>query len=349
MSVRDRLLAVLVAVLWGLNFLAVRVGLDHYPPFFLSALRFVVLAIPVIVFVPRPKVPLRWLVIYGLGFGAMQFGLLFLAIDQGMPSGQASVVVQASAPFTMLLGALLLGERISRRQLAGVAVAVAGMTLIAVERARSAALLPLLLTLLAALGWAFGNIASRRARPDHPLRFALWMSVVPPLPLLALSAVMEGPGTGWRDFGASFSADGWPGLVALVYTALAGSVVGSGIWTTLLKRYEAGKVAPFSMLVPVVAVLAAWLALGEQPTLWSALGGAAVVTGVLLGTGWTPFGRRRTPVGRPAPAGRAAPPPPPPVEGAAAVPPQPARPLQPPRPARPAPPTARSRPGDVRR
>ncbi|MFD0070007.1 EamA family transporter, partial [Streptomyces sp. NPDC127574] len=152
MSVRDRLLAVLVAVLWGLNFLAVRVGLDHYPPFFLSALRFVVLAVPVMVFVPRPKVALRWLVIYGLGFGAMQFGLLFLAIDQGMPSGQASVVVQAAAPLTMLLGALLLGERISRRQLAGVAAAVVGMSVIAVERARSAALLPLLLTLLAALG-----------------------------------------------------------------------------------------------------------------------------------------------------------------------------------------------------
>ncbi|MFF0185000.1 EamA family transporter [Streptomyces sp. NPDC005244] len=295
MSVRDRLLAVLVAVLWGLNFLAVRVGLDHYPPFFLSALRFVVLAVPVMVFVPRPKVAPRWLVIYGLGFGAMQFGLLFLAIDQGMPSGQASVVVQAAAPLTMLLGALLLGERISRRQLAGVAVAVVGMSVIAVERARSAALLPLLLTLLAALGWAFGNIASRQARPDHPLRFALWMSVVPPLPLLALSAAMEGPGTGWRDFGASFSADGWPGLVALVYTALAGSVVGSGIWTTLLKRYEAGKVAPFSMLVPVVAVLGAWLALGEQPTAWSAIGGTAVVAGVLVGTGWNPFGRRGAP------------------------------------------------------
>ncbi|MFI6486694.1 EamA family transporter [Streptomyces sp. NPDC050564] len=292
MSVKDRLLAVLVAVLWGLNFLAVRIGLDHYPPFFLSALRFLVLAVPVILFVPRPKAPVRWLLVYGLGFGVLQFGLLFLAIDQGMPSGQASVVVQASAPFTMLLGALLLGERVSPRQLGGIGLAVLGMAVIAVERARSAALLPLLLTLLAALGWALGNIASRQARPDHPLRFALWMSVVPPLPLLALSAVMEGPATGWRALGGSFDGDGWPGLVALVYTALAGSVVGSGIWTTLLKRYEAGVVAPFSMLVPVVGVAAAWAVLGEQLTGWSLTGGSAVVLGVLLGTGWTPRPRK---------------------------------------------------------
>lgn len=300
MSVRDRLLAALVALLWGLNFLAVRIGLDHYPPFFLSAMRFVVLVVPVVLFVPRPKAPVRWLLLYGLGFGALQFGLLFLAIDRGMPSGQASVVVQASAPFTVLLGALLLGERVARRQLGGIALAVLGLAVIAVERARSAALLPLLLTLLAALGWALGNIASRQARPDHPLRFALWMSVVPPLPLLALSAVMEGPATGWRALGASFGADGWSGLVALLYTALAGSVVGSGIWTTLLKRYEAGVVAPFSMLVPVVGVATAWLALGERLTGWSAVGSAAVVAGVLLGT--TGGRRNRTP--HTSPAGR---------------------------------------------
>ncbi|MFI1864740.1 EamA family transporter [Streptomyces jumonjinensis] len=283
MTGRDRLLAALVAVLWGLNFLAVRIGLDHYPPVFLSAMRFLVVALPVLLFVPRPKAPLRWLVVYGMGFGVMQFGLLFIAIDTGMPSGQASVVVQAAAPFTMLLG-LLLGERISRRQLAGIGIAVLGMTAIAVERARDAALLPLVLTLLAAFGWALGNIAGRQARPDNPLRFALWMTVLPPIPLLALSAVLEGPTTGWRALGESFSVDGLPGLTALLYTALAGSVVGAGIWSTLLKRYEAGTVAPFSMLVPVVAVAAAWLALDEELTAWSAGAGLAVVAGVLVGT-----------------------------------------------------------------
>ncbi|MFD4690925.1 EamA family transporter [Streptomyces sp. NPDC058463] len=295
MTPRDRSLAVLVAVLWGLNFLAVRVGLDHFPPFFLAALRYLVLAVPVVLFVPRPGVPLRWLLGYGLGFGVAQFGLLFLAIEQGMPSGLASVVVQASAPFTVLLGALLLRERVSGRQLAGIGLAVLGMAVIAVDRARTAPLLPLVLTVLAALGWAVGNLASRRAKPRYPLRFALWMAVIPPLPLLALSAVMEGPGTGWRALGSAFGPDGWPGLVALVYIAVLGSVVGSGIWTALLKRYPAGVVAPFSMLVPVVGMAGAWLALHERPTGWAVAGAVAVVAGVLLGTGWLPrFLRERT-------------------------------------------------------
>ncbi|MEV2243478.1 EamA family transporter [Streptomyces sp. NPDC049970] len=288
MTARDRLLAVLVAVLWGLNFLAVRVGLDHFPPFFLAALRYLVLAVPVVLFVPRPGVPLRWLLGYGLGFGVAQFGLLFLAIEQGMPSGLASVVVQASAPFTVLLGALLLRERVTGRQLAGIGLAVLGMVVIAVDRARTAPLLPLVLTVLAALGWAVGNLASRQAKPEYPLRFALWMAVVPPLPLLALSAVMEGPATGWRALGSAFGPEGWPSLVALVYIAVLGSVVGSGIWTALLKRYPAGVVAPFSMLVPVVGMAGAWLALHERPTAWAVAGGIVVVAGVLLGTGWLP-------------------------------------------------------------
>lgn len=238
--------------------------------------------------------PLRWLLGYGLGFGVAQFGLLFLAIEQGMPSGLASVVVQASAPFTVLLGALLLRERVSGRQLAGIGLAVLGMVVIAVDRSRTAPLMPLVLTVLAALGWAVGNLASRQAKPEYPLRFALWMAVVPPLLLLALSAVMEGPATGWRALGSAFGPEGWPGLVALVYIAVLGSVVGSGIWTALLKRYPAGVVAPFSMLVPVVGLVGAWLALDERPTGWAVAGGAVVVAGVLLGTGWLPrFARER--------------------------------------------------------
>ncbi len=283
MSTRDRFLAALVAVLWGLNFLAVRIGLDHFPPFFLAALRYLLLAVPVILLVPRPDVPLRWLLGYGLGFGTIQFGLLFLAIDMGMPTGLASVVLQAAAPFTVVLGALLLSERISSRQFGGICLAILGLSIIAVDRAQIAALLPMVLTVLAALGWALGSLSSRLAKPRSPLRFTLWMSVVPPLPLLALSAVMEGPSAGWIALGESLSPQGWPGLAAMAYIVLLGTVVGSGIWTALLKRYPASTVAPFSMLVPVVGIAAAWLALNETPSALSLAGGTVVIAGVLVG------------------------------------------------------------------
>jgi O-acetylserine/cysteine efflux transporter len=294
--VRDRLLAALVALLWGANFLAIHVGLAHFPPLFLAALRFAVIAVPTVLLVPRPRVRLRWLLGYGLGFGTVQFLFLFVAMDVGMPTGLASLVLQASAPFTVLLGAVLLRERISGRQAVGIALAVLGLAAIAVARAQTAALLPVVLTLIGALGWAFGNLASRLAAPPNPLHLTLWMSVVPPVPLLLASWVFEGPAAGWDALRAAFTPAGVPGLLAVAYIAVLATVLGSGIWTALMRRHPAGVVAPWSLLVPVVGMGLAALVLGERPSAVELMAAAVIVGGVLLGT---PRLARRAPVVRP--------------------------------------------------
>lgn len=284
MPLRDRLLAVLVAALWGGNFLAIHIGLDHFPPLFLAALRFAVIAVPTVLLVPRPQVPLRWLIGYGVGFGTIQFVGLFVAMDIGMPTGLASLVLQASAPFTVLLGALLLGERLSPRQATGIGLAVLGLAAIAVARAQSAAVLPVLLTLFGALGWAFGNLSSRLAQAPSPLHFTLWMSVVPPVPLLAMSWLTEGPQAGFDALRAAATPAGVPGLLALAYLVVLATVVGSGIWTVLMRRHPAGVVAPYSLLVPVVGMGLAAGVLGERPTTVELVAGAVIIGGVLLGT-----------------------------------------------------------------
>ena len=283
MTTRDRLLGLTVAVLWGLNFLAIRVGLDHFPPFFFAALRFLVIAVPVVLFVPRPKVPLKWLLLYGFGFGFLQFAFLFAAMATGMPTGLASLVLQSSAPFTVVLGAVLLREHVSRRQAVGIAIAVLGMVLIGWDRAQNATLLPVILTLLGGLGWAFGNLGNRLAKADSPMSLMLWMTVIPPLPMLALSAVIEGPSTGWHALADSFGPRGWPGLVALAYIVIPATVIGSGLWTILMSRNPAGLVAPFSLLVPVVGIAGAWIFLGEIPSVLALIGGVVVIGGCLGG------------------------------------------------------------------
>jgi O-acetylserine/cysteine efflux transporter len=285
MPSRDRLLAMFVAVLWGLNFLAIHAMLGHFPPLFAGALRFLVIAVPTVLFVPRPKVNLRWLIGYGLGFGTVQFAFLFIALNVGMPTGLASLVLQASAPFTVLLGGVFLRERLSTRQLIGVLLAVAGMALIAWHRAEHAALLPVLLTLFGALGWAAGNICARQARPDNPLHLTLWMSVVPPIPMFALSLIFEGPAAEGHSLATLGSTNGWIGLAGFAYVVLIGTVVGSGLWTTLMRRNPAGVVAPFSLLVPVVGMSASFLLLDERPALVEILAGLVIVGGVLLGSG----------------------------------------------------------------
>lgn len=283
MPIRHRLLAVAVAAIWGVNFLAIHASLGQFPPFFLVALRFLVIAIPTIIFIPRPQVPLRWLIGYGLGFGVVQFTFLYWGMAAGMPTGLASLVLQASAPFTLVLGAFLLHERVRGRQWLGIGIAVAGMVLVGVSRAQAAAILPFLLVLVGGLGWAFGNLASRLAKPPNPLHLTLWMSVVVPVPMLALSLVTEGPARIADSLAGALAPAAVPAWIGLAYTCVIGTAVGSGIWTWLLSRHPAGVVAPFSMLVPVFGILTAALVLGERPTLLELAGGAVVFCGVLIG------------------------------------------------------------------
>lgn len=289
MSYRDRLIGLAVVLLWGLNFLALHIGVEHFPPLFFAGLRFAVIAVPVLFLVPRPRVPLRWLLLYGFGFGVLQFAFLFTAMRAGMPTGLSSLVLQSSAPFTVLLGTLFLRERLGATQILGLAAALLGMVVIGWDRAQHAALVPVLLTLAGGLGWAFGNIGSRLAASDptrkvDPLHLTLWMAVVPPLPLFALSALIEGPSAGVHALAGSFSATGWPALAALTYTAVLATVVGSGMWTYLMGRYPAGAVAPLSLMVPVVGIPASWAFLGERPTVLSLVGGVVVIAGAFAAT-----------------------------------------------------------------
>lgn len=287
MSTRDRLLACLVAVCWGLNFVAIHLSLAQFPPFFLVALRFALLALPTLLLVPRPGVSWRWVLGYGVGFGVLQFLFLYLAMAVGMPTGLASLVLQSSAPFTVLLAGVLLRERISGRQALGTAVAIAGLSGIAVHRADvdgGALLLPVLLTLCGGLGWALGNLATRQARAPHPLRLTMWMSVVPPLPMLAVSLLVEGPAQIGRSFTGLGTTTGLLAVGGLAYTVLVGTVLGSGLWATLMSRNPSSSVAPFSMLVPVVGIGAAWTLLGEPTSVAELAWGALVVGGVLVGS-----------------------------------------------------------------
>lgn len=304
MPTRDRVLAVLVAVCWGLNFPAIHLSLEQFPPFLLVALRFALLAVPTLLLVRRPAAPWRWVLAYGAGFGVLQFVFLYLAMDSGMPTGLASLVLQSSAPFTVVLAALLLRERVSARQAVGVAVAVAGLGGIAVHRAGldgGATLLPVVLTLCGGLGWALGNLGNRqamRAAPGEGFRLMLWMSVVPPVPMLVASLVVEGPDRIAASTVGLTSTRGLLAIGGLLFTVLVATLLGSGIWSTLMGRHPSSTVAPFSMLVPVVGVTSSWLLLREPTATVELVWGAVVVAGVLLGSTravptWWPRRRQR--------------------------------------------------------
>ncbi|MFJ5096615.1 MULTISPECIES: EamA family transporter [unclassified Streptomyces] len=296
-------LAALVAAVWGVNFVVIEIGLDHFPPLLFSALRFLAAALPAVFFVGRPTVAWRWIVGVGLALGVAKFGLLFTGMDLGAPAGLSSLVLQVQAVFTALFAFAALGERPRPRQLAGMGVALAGIGVAAASEAGGGAAGSFLgfgLVIAAAACWGVSNVLTRKAAPPDALNFMVWVSTVPVLPLLALSLLLEGPE---RDLAALRALDP-AGAGVIVYVAWITTVFGFGAWGWLLRRYPASSVAPFSLLVPVFGMSSAAFFLGEGvgPARWCA---AALLVGGVALTSFAP-GRKSPDPGRklPAPGGK---------------------------------------------
>jgi O-acetylserine/cysteine efflux transporter len=269
---QHRALAVLVTVIWGVNFVVIDEGLRDLPPLLLTALRFLACA-PLVLLVPRPTAKLRFVLGYGLVLGVVKFGLLFTAMADGMPAGLASLVLQLQALFSLGLASLLLGERPTPAQAAGAVVATAGMGLLASGgTGGSVALTGMLMTIGAAAAWALGNVVVRASGETRPLSMLVWSSLVPPLPLLALSTIVDGP----HHVAHALSHLTVRALLAIGYVAYLSTLVGFGLWNRLIGTYSVSRVAPFSLLVPIFGLTAAWIALGE-PLTWRLAGCALLV------------------------------------------------------------------------
>ncbi|RSS83912.1 EamA family transporter [Streptomyces sp. WAC06614] len=278
-------LAVLVAAVWGFNFVVIEIGLGHFPPLLLSALRFLAAALPAVFFVGPPKVAWKWIVGVGLSLGVAKFGLVFTGMAAGMPAGLSSLVLQVQAVFTALFAAVALRERPGRTRLAGMAVALAGIAVAAVDQGASGPVLGFVLVVAGAVCWGVSNVLTRKAAPPDALNFMVWVCTVPVLPLAALSLLLEGPD---RDLAALRSLD-WSGAAVIGYVAWISTVFGFGAWGYLLRRYPASAVAPFSLLVPVFGMSSAALVLGEQVSGLRWLAAVLLVGGVAL-TSLTPAG-----------------------------------------------------------
>lgn len=262
MAPKDLLLALVVILAWGVNFVVIKVGLHGMPPMLLGALRFTLAAVPAVFFVKRPQISWRLLVLYGATIQLGQFVFLFTGMYVGMPAGLASLVLQSQAFFTLVFAMLFLGERLRVQNLVGLAVAAAGLVLIASQGGRAMTLAGFLLTIGAAAMWALGNILTKKVGQADLVSLVVWASLVPPVPFFLLSLWFEGP---QRIESALASLTG-ASIFAVVYIAFVATLLGYGLWSRLLSRYPAAQVAQFSLLVPIVGLASSALLLDEHLT-----------------------------------------------------------------------------------
>jgi O-acetylserine/cysteine efflux transporter len=287
-TARDLLLVLAVVALWGFNFVPIRWALDEVPPLALASLRFLLAAVPAVLFVKPPRAS-WWIVAgYGLAIGVGQFGLLFLGLAVGMPAGLASLVAQAQVFFTLGFATLLLGERVTRAQALGTVLAALGIAVLVASRVRagaSATLVGLALTLLAALSWGFGNVlaklAARRAPPDAPLdmfSLVVWSSLAAPVPLALLSFAFEG-GLAPLHAVAGMSVRAWG---STLFMAGGATLFGFAVWNRMLHKHATAVVAPFALLIPIFGLASAWAFLGEELHATELAAAALVLAGLAV-------------------------------------------------------------------
>lgn len=287
MKPRDLFAALIVVVIWGTNFVAMKVGLRWFTPFQLGTGRYLFAVLPLVFFLRPPPVAAKWMVLYGLTQGVGQFGFVFLSLKVGMSAALASVLLQTQMFFTAIYGYALLGERPSRQLLAGLGIAALGLACFGMNYAGAAAVghaettvAGFLLCLAGATMWGASNIVVRFAQRTSPgfdpLAFLVWSCLTPILPFVALSLAFDPPAVRW-----AWTAAPWTTWIAVAYLGWMATLVGYGLWTSLLKRHPANKVAPFGLGVPVVGITSGVLLLGETVTGWQWAGIALIVVALL--------------------------------------------------------------------
>jgi len=278
MAPRDLVIAVLVAIVWGLSFAAIRFGVNDIPPILLTGLRFAFTALPAVFFYARPACDWRLVVAFSMILCVIKFSVLFMAIRMGMPTGVASLVIQMQVFFTIAAAAVLFGERPSRLQGIGAGVAFAGIVLIGSGQSAAVPTGPLLMVLVSALCWASANQIAKRAGKVDMVAFIVWASLYAILPLMTLSALIEGTAP-MRAVIAQPSPLAWASALFLAYGA---TFFGFSAWNRLLTRYPAATVTPFALLVPVVGLIGGVVIFGEAMPGTVAAGALLVLAGLAL-------------------------------------------------------------------
>ena len=286
LSPPDLLLTLAIMAVLGYTFVPIKVALREVPPFALASIRFALAALPLVFFIRRPAMPWRFVIAYGIAIGVLQFGLMFLGMKLGMPAGLTSLVMQVQIFFTVGLAVMLDGDRLRRHNLVGAGIAVVGVAMLAAHKVgagESATFIGFLLVILASLAWAIGNIIAKRGAGEHaPDMFALvvWSSLVPPLPLAALSYALEGGPAAFHSV-VAMSATGWACVAVMAYGA---TLFGFGSWNALLHRYPTAVISPFALLIPVSGIASGALFLGEKLAPLQAAGAALVLAGLAVNT-----------------------------------------------------------------
>ncbi|MGO1120195.1 DMT family transporter [Rhodovibrionaceae bacterium A322] len=269
----DLLLLVTVMMIWGFNFVVVKVTLEELPVFLTIALRFALVAAVLIPFVPRPSGHWKQILLLSFSLGFLHFILMFTGIA-GIDVSTAAIAIQLQVPFASLLAAIFFGEKLGWRRALGMTLAFGGVAIMAGEPRLEGSLVSLGLVISGALIWAVSNIQVKKLESLSAWTVSAWMSLFAVPQLLLGSWLLE---DGQIAAVQQASMQAWVGVI---YNSLAVMLLGYGLYYMLLKRHPVNVVMPFTLLVPFFGVLSGVVFMGDQLTPALLVGGATTIVGV---------------------------------------------------------------------
>ncbi len=272
-------LAVLITAIWGVNFSVIKLGLASVDPLILAGIRFSLCALPAIFFIRKPDVAWRYLIGYGLVFGIGLWGVVNLGIKAGLSAGIASLVLQFSAFFTLLLGGWVFKEALTRFQILGMLIALAGLLCIITISDGSVSLTGVLLVLVGAASWSVANVISKKANTKDVFGFLVWSSAFAPIPLFALDYAVNGS-AGYTTFASQVNTTA---VLSILFQVYPNTLFAYWIWNSLLKTYPVSTVAPLSLLVPIFGMLGSVVVFNESVPMSKVLAVVLIVLGLAVG------------------------------------------------------------------
>jgi O-acetylserine/cysteine efflux transporter len=275
---RHVLLVIAVAFIYGVSFIAIKIAVLEMPPLLVTGWRFLLTAVPLILFVKPPKVAFYWPLAFGLVQGTLMFGLVFVAISWGMPGGLTALVAQSQVFFTIGAAALLFNERPMPHQYTGAGIACLGIIITAVSKFQDGApLLPFMMVVLAAALWGIANIIAKAARPPDMLAFIGWGSLAAPVPLFLASMMVEGTRFAIPPHLPSLKA-----VAAVLFMAYFATLFAFTAWNWLLRQYPAATVTPFALLIPIFGFSSMAVVFGERIGVLTMMGACVVFIGLAV-------------------------------------------------------------------
>ena len=278
MNAKHVVMAFFIVVLWGLNFVALKIAVLSLPPIFLAGLRFLLISIPWIFFVEKPKVSKRQFITLPITLGVLQYSLLYYGMSTGLSAGLSAVILQTQSFFTVIMSTILIKEKPRLNEILGLFIGALGVMILLINNNGDFKIEAVLIILAAAISWGIANIQLKNLGNVNMVSFLIWISPFAAIVLFIISFILEYD----LVLNIDFSNVEIKVFLSIFYTAYLSTVIGFTMWQYLLNKYKSVQITPYGLLVPVTGSIFGYIILSEVLEIYQIIAGIVIIIGLMV-------------------------------------------------------------------